>query len=153
MVVVGGDDDGVLVTRETRAKAFREDSDSIENSFGSLPEILARHRPRRRGRHRRDWSAPVERKFFLNDRAKVVTVNLDQPETNPRVHRVIVVVSFPRPLLCLPFLSCFPLSSLAHPDPSPRAHRVTQKNNGQTARKSIIFVEESAKLAVDRPEL
>jgi len=26
----------------------------------------------------RDWSAPAERKFFPNDRAEVVTVNLDR---------------------------------------------------------------------------
>lgn len=55
---------------ETRAKAFRGlrfdwKFSQVRGSLGS------------------DWLAPVERKFFPNDQAEVVTVNLAQPSPPP----------------------------------------------------------------------
>jgi hypothetical protein len=97
----------------TRAKAFR----GFDWKFSQVPEIFVGL----------DWSASVERKFFPNDRAEVVTVNLDQPDHSP-------VQSSPyRLFLFSPFIT--------RRDPSPRVHRVTQKNNAS----SIIFEKESMK--------
>lgn len=59
----------------------------------------------------RDWSAPVERKFFPNDRAEVVTVNLDQPNHSP-------VQSSPYSLLLFsPFITRPDPSSCSQGDP------------------------------------
>lgn len=80
---------------ETRAKAFR--GLRFDWKFSQVRGFLGS-----------DWSAPVERKFFPNDQAEVVTVNLAQP--SPALLR-------PRRFSCT-----------RH-----RVYRVTQKNNGRGA--------------------
>lgn len=58
---------GASSLRGKRGRKRFEDCDSIENSLRSVDPWGS------------DWSAPVERKFFPNDQAEVVTVNLARP--------------------------------------------------------------------------
>lgn len=103
---------------ETRAKAFRGlrfdwKFSQVRGSLGS------------------DWLAPVERKFFPNDQAEVVTVNLAQPSPSP-------LRTSPPP----PRFSC-----TRH-----RVYRVTQKNNGRGAtRRSRGQRKEQGREKIDHP--